>query len=179
MTRFSKLGCTLCLLFFAALASAQDFNDGELVGQIFWVKPAKEIYRRLEFYRQPKLEAAAFFPPSKKQIRIISVGRGWIKLEFFSAYGGFEEAHIPVGYFKRNRYSASVFNSYAFDRATFFSEDPDVIKERVEVESVVANTPKSKRKSIASKFFRHKQKCCGLGGFGQREHSKKISPTPL
>ena len=178
MTRFSKLGCTLCLLFCAALASAQDFNDGELVGQIFWVKPAKEIYRRLEFYRQPKLEAAAFFPQSKKQMRIISVRRGWIKLEFFSAHGGFDEAHIPVGYFKRNRYTASVFNSYAFDRATFFSEDPDVIKERAEVESVVANAPKSKPKSIASKFFRHKQKCCGLGGFGQRDRSKKISPTP-
>ena len=107
MTSFSKLGCALCLLFFASLASAQDFNDGELIDQTFWVKPAKEIYRRLEFYRQPKLEAATFFPPSKKQIRIISIGRGWIKLNFISAYNGFEEAYIPVGYFKRNRYTSS------------------------------------------------------------------------
>ena len=178
MTHFSKLGFTLCLIFYAALTAAQDFNDGELVGQVFWVKPAKEIYRRLEFYRQPKLEAASFFPPAKKQMRIISVGRGWIKLEFFSASGGFEEAHIPLGYFKRNRYNASVFNSYAFDRATFFDEDPDVIKERAAVESVIASAPKTKTKSIASKFFRHKHKCCGPNGIGQRDRSRKISPTP-
>ena len=178
MTSFSKLGCALCLLFFASLASAQDFNDGELIDQTFWVKPAKEIYRRLEFYRQPKLEAATFFPPSKKQIRIISIGRGWIKLNFISAYNGLEEAYIPVGYFKRNRYTSSSFNSYAFDRATFFNDDPDVVKERAEAERVAASALKPKSKSIASQFFRHKQKCCGQGEFGHRDRTRKISPTP-
>jgi hypothetical protein len=162
MTRFFKFGCLLTLIFFASPSFAQDFLDGDLPGQTFWVKPAKEIYRRIEFYRQPKIDAPSFFPSSTKQIRIISVGRGWIKLNFVSAFNGFEEAYVPIGYFKRNLYTYATFNSYAFDRTTFFREDPELIKERAEKVAAPEIGDKGKPKSIASKFFRHKKKCCGM-----------------
>ncbi len=178
MTRFYRLGCLLNLIFFAALASGQDFMDGELIGKTFWVKPSKEIYRRLEFYRQPKLEASTFFPPSKKQIRIINVGRGWIRLSFVSGYNGFEEAFIPVGYLKRNLYSQSIYSSYAFDRATFFTEDPDTLKERAEAPSAEPIGKRGKSKSVVSKFFRHKKKCCGMGTMSQPAYINNPSTAP-
>ena len=178
MTRFFKLGCLLNLIFFASLSFAQDFMDGELVGQTFWVKPAKEIYRRIEFYRQPKIDAPSFFPSSKKQVRIVSVGRGWIKLNFVSAFNGFEEAHIPVGYFKRNLYTHAIFNSYAFDRSTFFKEDPELIKERAEKTDAPEISDKGKPKSIASKFFRHKKTCCGMSNPNSPEFGKNPRNYP-
>lgn len=161
MTTLHKIGCLLNLLFFAAIASADDFSDGDLVGHTFWVKPAKEIYRRLEFYREPRLEGVSFFPSSKKQIRIINVNRGWIKLNFIGA--GYEEAWVPLGYFRRNFYNYSTFNSYAFDRATFFNDDPDAIQERAAASTLAATGKKQKPKSIASKFFRHSHNKNGLG----------------
>ena len=178
MTRFFKFGCLLSLLFFASLSLAQDFNDGDLVGQTFWVKPAKEIYRRIEFYRSPRLEAPSFFPSSKKQIRIVSVGRGWIKLNFVSAFNGFEEAHIPVGYFKRNVYDYATFNSYAFDRSTFFKDDPDLIKEQAEKASAPQISDKGKPKSIVSKFFRHKKTCCGMSNPNSQDLTKDPRSYP-
>lgn len=173
MTRLFKIGCLFNLLIFAALATADDFTDGDLVGQYFWVKPAKEIYRRLEFYREPRTESQSFFPSSKKKIRIISVGRGWIKLNFIGA--GYDEAWVPLGYFRRNFYNYTSFNSYAFDRATFFNDDPEVIQERAAAATLPATGKKAKPKSIASKFFRHSHKCCGLTGIGQPKYG---APAP-
>jgi hypothetical protein len=157
-----KLGCTLALLFVVTAASAQDFDYDELAGQVFWVQPAKEIYKRLEFYRQPNLTGASFFPQGKKTFRIIGVSRGWIKLNFISSFNISEEAFIPLGYLKRNIYSSKTYNEYAFNRATFFNEDPDDIKERANSPSVAPAIASTKSKSPASKFFRHKKKCCGL-----------------
>jgi hypothetical protein len=71
MTKLFKIGCLLNLLFFAAATVADDFADGELVGKIFWVKPAKEIYRRLEFYREPKIESPSFFPTGKDAFELL------------------------------------------------------------------------------------------------------------
>lgn len=178
MTSFFKFGCLLPLIFFASLSFAQDFMDGDLPGQTFWVKPAKEIYRRIEFYRHPKIDAPSFFPSSKKQIRIISVGRGWIKLNFVSAFNGFEEAHIPVGYFKRNLYTSVTFNGYAFDRSTFFKEDPELIKERAEKAAAPEVINKGKPKSIVSKFFRHKKTCCGMSNPHSQEYGKNPRNYP-
>ncbi len=178
MTSFFKFGCLLPLIFFASLSFAQDFMDGDLPGQTFWVKPAKEIYRRIEFYRHPKIDAPSFFPSSKKQIRIISVGRGWIKLNFVSAFNGFEEAHIPVGYFKRNLYTSVTFNGYAFDRSTFFKEDPELIKERAEKAAAPEVINKGKPKSIVSKFFRHKKTCCGMSNPNSQEYGKNPRNYP-
>lgn len=172
MTRFFKFGCLLPLVFFTSLSLAQDFGDADLPGQTFWVKPAKEIYRRIEFYRHPKIDAPSFFPSSKKQIRIVTVGRGWIKLNFVSAFNGFEEAHIPVGYFKRNLYTSATYNSYAFDRSTFFKEDPELIKERAEQAAAPVISDKAKPKSIVSKFFRHKKTCCGISNPNSQKYPK-------
>jgi hypothetical protein len=169
MTKLFKIGCLFNLLFFSALALADDFSDGELVGKTFWVKPAKEIYRRLEFYREPKIESPSFLPNGKKRIRIISVGRGWVKLNFLGA--GYDEAWIPLGYFRRNFYNYKTFNSYAFDRATFFDDDPDAIQERAAAASAPILANKNKPKSIASKFFRHShKKCCLPGTTGQPDY---------
>ncbi len=165
MTKLFKISCLLNLLIFAALATADDFSDGDLVGNFFWVKPAKEIYRRLEFYREPRIESPSFFPASKRKIRIISVARGWIKLNFIGA--GYDEAWVPLGYFRRNFYNYASFNSYAFDRATFFNDDPDAIKDRAASATLPSIGKKKKPKSIASKFFRHSRKCCGANGMGQ------------
>jgi hypothetical protein len=172
MTKFNKIGCLLNLLFFTALTTADDFSDGDLVNQTFWVKPAKEIYRRLEFYREPRIESPSFFTSSKKKIRIISVGRGWIKFNILGA--GYEEAYVPLGYFRRNFYNYASFNSYAFDRATFFNEDPDAIKEKAAAATLPSIGKKNKPKSIASKFFRHShKKCCGVGSMSQPDYAPK------
>lgn len=175
MTKFCKLGCLLNLLFFATLSSAQDFTDGELIGKTFWVKPAKEIYRRLEFFRQPSLSAGTFFPMSKKQIRILTVNRGWIRVNFTTAFNGYEDAYAPIGYLKRNLYSSSTFNRYAFDRATFFTEDPDAIEERENATAIAPVGKKDKGRGPASKFFRHKHKCCGIT---QPNYANKPTPAP-
>ena len=179
MTSILKFGCLLNLLLFAALASAQDFNysDGELIGKTFWVKPAKEIYRRLEFYRQPRLEGVTFFPSAKQQIRIVSVNPGWIKLNFVGAYNAFDDAFIPIGYFRRNLYSYTSYNSYAFDRATFFTDDPETIKARALVAPAPGVKKKGPPKSIASKFFRDRHKCCGLGNNGNSGNARKPLPS--
>ena len=175
MTKFCKLGCLLNLFFFATVSAGQDFIDGELVGKTFWVKPAKEIYRRLEFYRQPSLNAGTFFPMSKKQIRILSVNRGWLRLNFTTAFNGYEDAYAPVGYLKRNLYAASTFNRYAFDRATFFTDDPDAIEERASALAAPPLGKKERGRGIASKFFRHKPKCCGIS---QPNYADKPLPAP-
>lgn len=173
-----KISCALTTLLFVGTAFAQDFNTDQLVGQIFWVRPAPELFRRLEFYRQPNLNAVTFYPPSKKSFRIVSVIRGWIKLNFISSFNIGEEAFLPLGYLKRNTYTSKIYSDYAFNRATFFNEDPDDIKERAKAAEAAPVTPKSADKSVASKFFRHKKRCCGLDGMAQPDNPYKKTPTP-
>ena len=171
-----KFGFSFALLFFAA-ATAQEFGDDELAGQIFWVRPTPEVFRRLEFYRHPNLRAVTFYPESKKSFRIVDVRRGWIKLNFMSSFSQFEEAFIPLGYLKRNTYSYKTYNEYAFKRATFFREDPDEIKERATNLAAPPAVPTIKNKSIAAKFFRHKKKCCGLNTMGKPDYTRKKKPV--
>ena len=166
------------MLFLVSVASAQDFDYDELAGQIFWVQPAKEVYRRLEFYRQPKLDASSYFPQGKKSFRVIGVSRGWIKLNFINSFNVFEEAFIPLGYLKRNTYKYKTYNEYAYNRASFFTEDPDDIKDRANSASVVPAIPTTKNKSVASKFFRHKKKCCGFGTTSQPDYLHNKTPAP-
>ena len=160
-------------LLLAASAAAQSHDFGDLRDQVFWIKPSKQSFRRLEFYRQPKLDGINFIVTTKKQFRVINVNRGWVKLNFISAYGGFDEAYLPIGYLKRFMYIATTDSQYAFDRATFFKEDPDLIQARMDS----ANAPKAAiihpQKSVASKYFRHSKKCCGLDNM-----SRKIPVRP-
>ncbi len=172
-----KFGCSFALLFFAA-ATAQDFSTDDLAGQIFWVRPTPDVFRRLEFYRQPNLRAVSFYPPTKKSFRVIDVTRGWIKLNFIGSFSQFEEAFIPLGYLKRNTYSYKTYNEYAFKRATFFNEDPDEIKQRAAAVAATPTIPTIKNKSIASKFFRHKKKCCGMDTMGRSQYTRKKTPVP-
>jgi hypothetical protein len=176
MTYFNKLAFALGLIVFG-IAFAQDMTPDEMTGQIFWFRPAPDLFRRLEFYRQPNLNAVTFFPPSKKSFKVIDVSRGWIKLNFINSFNVGEEAYIPIGYFKRNIYTAKVYSDYAFNRASFFSDDPDSIKERAKTAEAAAPAPNS-GKSAASKFFRHKKKCCGLDGSKGTGDPYKKTPTP-
>ena len=172
-----KFGFTFALLFFGT-ATAQHFDFDELAGQIFWVRPTPEVFRRLEFYRQPNLNAVTFYPQSKRSFRIVDVTRGWIKLNFIGSFSQFEEAFIPLGYLKRNTYSYKTYNEYAFKRATFFNEDPDEIKQRRTAAAALSTVPSIKSKSIASKFFRHKKKCCGMNTMGRSQYTRKKPPVP-
>lgn len=178
MTFMIKLRCTLALLFFAGAAAAQDYDYDELAGQIFWAQPAKEIYRRLEFYRQPKLDAVSFYPQTKKSFRIVGVSRGWIKLNFINSFNVFDEAFLPLGYLKRNTYIYKTYNEYAFNRATFFKEDPDDIKARAKAAMMSPAVPATKTKNVASRFFRHKKKCCGMDAMGSPYYTRKKIPVP-
>ena len=177
MTIIHRISYLLALVVFAPSLMADDFTDGEMVGKVFWVKPAKEVYRRLEFYRQPKLDGVTFFPHSKQRVKISAVNRGWIKLNFIGAYNGFEDAYVPLGYFRKNYYNAAAFNGYAFDRATFFLDDPDEIKARAAAASLPPAVKKGESKSIASKFFRHKNKCCGIGGMEKPNFNSRTRPS--
>jgi hypothetical protein len=169
-----KFSCSLVLLFFAATASAQGFGYDELAGRVFWVRPTPEVFRRLEFYRQPNLNAVTFYPQGKKSFRIVNVNRGWIKLNFVSSFSQFEEAFIPLGYLKRNTYSDKTYNEYAFKRATFFNEDPDEIQERAK-EATMSPAPTVKAKSAVSKFFRHKKK---IDAMNQANQTSQKTPIP-
>jgi hypothetical protein len=168
-----KFSCSLVLLFFAVAASAQGYDYDELAGQIFWVRPTPEVFRRLEFYRQPNLNAVTFYPPGKKSFRIVNVTRGWIKLNFINSFSQFEEAFIPLGYLKRNTYSDKTYNEYAFKRATFFNEDPDQIQERAK-EAAMSPAPTVKTKSAVSKFFRHKKK---IDAMNRPDPTRKKTPS--
>ena len=170
-----KLGCTLSLLFFVTAASPQAYDDDELAGQIFWVRPTPEVFRRLEFYRQPNLNAVTFYPQGKKSFRIVNVTRGWIKLNFINSFSQFEEAFLPLGYLKRNTYSSKTYNDYAFKRATFFNEDPDQIKERAKETPIAPTVPTAKTKSVVSKFFRHKKK---MEAMSRPDYTRKKTPVP-
>ncbi len=173
MTPMIRLGCTFALLFFATAATAQDFDLDKLAGKIFWVRPTPEVFRRLEFYRQPNLNALTFYPQGKKSFRIVVVSRGWITLNFINSFNTFEEAFLPLGYLKRYTYSYKTYDEYAFKRATFFREDPDEIKERAKAAAAPPAVPTTNNKSIVSKFFRHKKKCCGMNTMGQPNYPRK------
>jgi hypothetical protein len=175
MTSMLKFGCTLALLFFSATASAQGYDYDELAGQVFWVRPTPEVFRRLEFYRQPNLNAVSFYPQGKKSFRIVNVTRGWIKLNFINSFSQFEEAFLPLGYLKRNTYSSKTYNEYAFKRATFFNEDPDGIQERAKEATMSPASPTAKTKSTVSKFFRHKKK---IDAMNQANRTRKKTPVP-
>jgi hypothetical protein len=97
-----------------------------------------------------------------------------MKLNFLGA--GYDEAWVPLGYFRRNFYNHTSFNSYAFDRATFFNDDPDAIQEQAATASAPILGKKGKPKSLAAKLFRHShKKCCLPGGIGQPNFS---TPQP-
>ncbi|MEO6022043.1 MAG: hypothetical protein ABIP64_02795 [Burkholderiales bacterium] len=162
MKFFYSLFVASSALLWAANAAAQGFDNDELKDQVFWVKPAKQSFRRLEFYRQPKLDAISFIVTTKKQFRVTGVTRGWVKVHFISAYTVFDEGYLPIGYFKRFLYIATNDYQFAFDRATFFKEDPDAIQARMDAANAPKATPTRPQKSVVSKFFRHKKKCCGL-----------------
>lgn len=170
-----KFGCTLALLFFAAAAPAQVYDYDELAGQVFWARPTPEMFRRLEFYRQPYLNAVSFYPQGKKSFRIVNVTRGWIKLNFINSFSQFEEAFIPLGYLKRNTYSSRTYNDYAFKRATFFNEDPDQIEQRAKEMMTLPAVPTIKNKNVASKFFRHKKK---IDAMNQQAQTRKKTSVP-
>ena len=150
-------------LFSVADLYAQGADNDELKDQIFWVKPAKQSFRRLEFFRQANLDSVTFPITSKKQIRVVGVTRGWMKVNFLTAYSVFDDGYLPIGYFQRYLYVARSDYQFALDRGVFFKEDPDAIQARIDAVNAPRAAPVVPQKNIASKFFRHKKKCCGLG----------------
>jgi hypothetical protein len=138
---------------------AKEVELDDLTGQRVWLKPARAIYLRVDFYKRPNIGAETFHVTTKTTFEVDRVTRNWVRIFFVSSnvdHAGF--AYLLTRTVKLGLYTASPDDPDQFDQASFFREDPDLVRARL---SAAENDKTVKeRHNPASKFFKHTKKLC-------------------
>jgi hypothetical protein len=99
-------------------------------GDTFWYEPAHEKYAPMDIYKQSAFVGNPGHVKEKQQFDIVTSQQGWLLLRFRATnLQGFVHSSI----FRMRRYlpSEGTAGMEAFERASIFDEDPDIIRERL------------------------------------------------
>jgi hypothetical protein len=155
-----RLSCFVLVLLICCGPAAAEVDLASLEGKRIWLKPARAMYLRVDFYPRPKPNVVPFHVRTKAQFSVDRVTRIWVRIVFTSSEVDHEGyAYVLTGIFRRGLYTASSDNADEYNRASFFTEDPDLIKARLDAAAVPAAIS-AQESNPAARYFKHTKKIC-------------------
>ena len=174
LTRAMRLALACCLILLPICSHAQSGSQDTYVGNFYWYDPSHDKWVPTEFYAAASADSPVTRFTRKTRMQVVAARRGWLAIRPAAGAEATTIVFMPVGTFRFRLYKDKASSTFdvrtalaAFERASLFADDPDILKRRFEKK---ADEPKESPNAKSSAKLKPWQK--------YKENWGSVTPAP-